>query len=163
MDISFKEQLNGFYKILDERADQIKIILIDAGFNVEKRYFNGHFDKDASGNYVKDYYPIPVIEVKGLCDIEIVEMHINVSAKISKENAINFDYGKFADCYFEVYGVNDYLADYCKSGEDITNLLKNLEACNEREIGFAFTLEKDCAVDRILKLLTLLKNNGFYY
>ena len=162
--MGFKEQLNNFYKNLDDKASQIKKILDKNGFRVEKGYFNGHYyNKDAAGNYVKDYYPIPVIEVKGLCDIEIVGTHINISTKTSIKNAIHFEYEKLADYYFEVYGVIDYLADYYKSGEDIVKLYKNLEACDEKEIGFAFSFVNNTTADRILKFIVLLRNNGFYY
>ena len=161
--MSFKDQLNKFYKNLDDLANQIRDILSKNGFTVKKGYFNGHFDKDASGNYVKSYYPISVIEVNGLCDIEIVGDYISVSSKISKKKAINFDYERLSGYNFEVYGVVDYLADYYKSGEDITNLFKNLEKCDEKEIGFAFTFASCTAIDVILNLMLLLKNSEFYY
>lgn len=162
--MSFKDQLNQFYKNLDDKANQIKEILDKNGFNVEKCYYNGHYyNKDSSGNYVKDYYPIPVVEVRGLCDIEIVGSHIGVSTKTSIKNAIHFDYKKLSNYYYEVYGVVDYLADYYKSGEDIVKLYNSLEACNEKEIGFAFSFANNTTTDKILKFMTLLKNNGFYY
>ena len=159
----FKDQLNKFYKDLDDQSNRIKDILTENGFTVKSGYFNGHFNKDASGSYVKDYYPIPVIEVKGLCDIEIVGDSVNVTTKTSKENAIKLDYEKLSRYKFETYGVIDYLTDYYKSGEDIANLYKSLEACNEREIGFGFSFANSTATNVILNLLILLKNNGFYY
>lgn len=162
--MGFKEQLNEFYKNLDDKTNQIRNILVKNGFRVEKGYFNGHYyNKDASGNYVKDYYPIPVIEVKGLCDIEIVGSHINISTKTSIKNAIHFNYDKLSEYYYEVYGVIDYLADYYKSGEDVVKLYKNLEACNEKEIGFAFSFANYTTADRILKFMLVLRSNGFYY
>ena len=162
--MSFKDQLNEFYKNLDDKTNQIRDILVKNGFRVEKGYFSGqYYNKDASGNYVKDYYPLPVVGVKGLCDIEVVGTHLNVSTKTSIKNAIHFNYDKFSDYYYEVYGVNDYLADYYKSGEDIVKLYKNLEACDEKEIGFAFNFANNTSVDKILKFVVILRNNGFYY
>ena len=162
--MSFRDQLNEFYKNIDDKANQIRDIMIKNGFRVEKGYFNGHYyNKDDTGNYVMDYYPIAVIEVKGLCDIEIVGPHINISTKTSLKNAIHFDYDKLSNYYYEVYGVIDYLADYYKSGEDIVKLYKNLEACDEKEIGFAFSFANNTTADRILKFAVVLKNNGFYY
>lgn len=161
--MSFKDQLNEFYKNLDDRSRQIKEILVKNGFRVEMGYYNGHYNKDAAGNYVKDYYPMPVLEVRGLCDIEIVGSHINVSTKTSIKNAIHFNYDKLNDYYYEVYGVVDYLADYYKSGEDIVKLYKNLEECNEKEIGFAFSFANNTAANKILRFMLVLRNNGFYY
>ena len=162
--MGFKEQLNEFYKNLDNRANHIRDILLKNGFKTEKNYYNGHYyNKDSAGNYVKDYYPMPVIEVFGLCDIEIVGPHINVSTKTSLENAIHFDYDLLSDYYFEVYGVIDYLADYYKSGEDIVRLYRSLEACTEKEIGYGFSFANNTPAVKILGLVTVLKDNGFYY
>lgn len=161
--MNFREQLNDFYKKLDDKAEQIKNILIKNGLKAEKKYFNGHYNKNAAGEYVKDYFPIPVIEVKELCDIEIVGMRINITSTTSLENAIHFDYGKISDYYYEVYGVVDYLSDYYKSGEELSVLYKNLGASEEQEIGFAFSIADDVSEDKILGLVTLLKSNGFYY
>ena len=162
--MSFKDQLNEFYKNLEEKTNQIRDSLAKNGLKVEKGYFSGHYyNKDASGNFVKDYYPIPVVEVKGICDIEIVGSHINISTKTSLKNAIHFDYDKLSDYYYEVYGVIDYLSDYYRSGEDILKLYKNLEACDEKEIGFAFSFANNTTADRIFRFVMRLKNYGFYY
>lgn len=162
--MGFKEQLNEFYKHLDTHAEKIKSILITNGFKAEKQYFNGHYyNKDAAGNYVMDYYPIPVVDVAGICNIEIVGSHINVSTKTPIKNAIQLNYNILSDCYFEVYGVIYYLADYYKSGENIIKLYKNLETCNERVIGFGFSFVNSTPTEKILNLVRILKENGFYY
>ena len=162
--MSFKDQLNKFYKNLDDKANQIKDSLIKNGFSVKKGYFNGHYlDKDSSGNYVKDFYPIPVLEVEGLCDIEIGGDCLNISSKTSIKNAFHLDYEKFLGYSFDVYGVVDYLSDYYKSGEDIAKLYMNLKASKENEIGFAFNFFKNVTTDEILEVMVLLKNNSFYY
>lgn len=161
--MDFKERLNDFYKKLDGEAEQIKNILIKNGFKCEKKYFNGHYNKNAAGEYVKDYFPIPVIEVKDLCDIEIVGNRINISSKTSLERALHFDYGKISDYYYEVYGVVDYLSDYYKSGEELKVLYRNLETSEEEEIGFAFSLASDASIDKIFNIISILKSGGFYY
>lgn len=162
--MGFMEQLNYFYKNLDDRAKQIRNILIKNSYKAHKNYYNGHYyNKDASGNYVMDYYPIPVVEVEGLCDIEVVASHINISSKLTLKDAISFNYDTISDYYYEVYGVKDYLADYYKSGDDLIKLYKNLEICNETEIGFAFSFDNSTPAEKILEIIIILKNNGFYY
>ena len=161
--MSFRDHLNEFYKNLDDKANYIIDILSKNGFNAEKSYLNGHYNKDANGKFVMDYYPIPVIDVKGLCNIELVVTHLNISTKTSLKNAVHFKYDKLSDYYYEVYGVIDYLADYYKSGEDIVKLYKNLEECNEKEIGFGFSFANNTAIDKILKLVVLFRDFGFYY
>lgn len=161
--MGFKEQLNEFYKNLDDKAEHIKYILRRNGFKAEKKYYNGHYNKDAAGNYVKDYYPIPVIEVIGLCDIEIVGIHLNISTKTSIKNAMRLNYKILSEYYYEVYGVNDYLADYYKSGENIMKLYRNLEASYEEEIGFSFSFVNNTTADKILRIVAILRDNGFYY
>lgn len=161
--MNFREQLNDFYKKLDDKAEQIKNILIKNGFQAEKKYSNGQYNKNAAGEYVKEYFPIPVIEVKDLCEIEIVGMRINITSMTNIDNAIHFDYSKISEYYYEVYGVVNYLSDYYKNGEELSVLFKNLGASEEQEIGFAFSLADDIKEDKILSLVNLLKSNAFYY
>ena len=59
-----------------------------------------------------DYYPIPVISIKGYCDIEIEIDEITISTKLKYNDALNFDYSKIMHYDFEMYGVKDYLKDY---------------------------------------------------
>ena len=161
--MDFKEQLNDFYKKLDGEAEQIRNVLIKNGLKCEKKYYNGHYNKNAAGEYVKDYFPIPVIEVNNLCDIEIVGNRINISSKTSLENALHFDYSKISDNYYEVYGVVDYLSDYYKSGEELKVLYDNLGKSEEDEIGFAFSIAADGSTDKIMHIISILKSSGFYY
>ena len=68
--MGFKEQLNEFYKNLDDRANHIREILLKNGFKTEKNYYNGHYyNKDSAGNLFKDYYPMTLIELFRLFDI----------------------------------------------------------------------------------------------
>jgi len=72
-------------------------------------------------------YPIPVISVQDLCDIEIDLDNVCISTKLSKQNALSFNCDKVAHLEFEVFGVEDYLADYYLPGEEISTLLQKIK------------------------------------
>ena len=56
-------------------------------------FYNGHYSKDSNGEFVFEYFPIPVISVLNTCDIEIgVNEIITITAKLKRENAITFKY-----------------------------------------------------------------------
>lgn len=70
-------------------------------------------------NEINAAYPIPVIGVKDFCDIEIQFDKISASTKLNREAALAYSYEKFSEYEFEVYGVEDYLADFYHNGQTI--------------------------------------------
>ena len=124
-----REQLNRLYRPLDERAQEYiaEMTKLHGGFKIESGFYNGHYHKNSEGNYRPDAYPIPVISVKGLCDIEIDFDGTSITSKLSKEQIISFDWNLLGNVKFEVYGVNDFLRDYgdnysaCEISESVQN------------------------------------------
>ena len=57
----------------DEKLHELiaKLTKLHGGFKVTSGFYNGHYHKNAAGLYQADTYPIPVISVMGLCDLEI--------------------------------------------------------------------------------------------
>lgn len=159
------KELNDFYKLLDDRANEIvsSFLKTHGGFKHTIGYYNGHYSKDDDGNYKLDYYPIPVISVFNICDIEINLYNTSLSTKLKRKNALAFDYSKLKDYDFEVYGVDDYLDDYYVKGNSIESLMKNLRESKEENIGFAFSFDKNIDGEQILKFIIFLSFNGFFY
>ncbi|OUN23473.1 hypothetical protein B5G37_08375 [Pseudoflavonifractor sp. An85] len=115
------------------------------------------------GNWTREAYPIPVIGVKGFCDIEVQPDHISVSTKLKRSTALNYSFVKFAEYDFEAYGVEDYLADFYHPGQTIEELKENIRACQEQEIGFSFSFPFDVNGQRMYEFVKLLRREGFYY
>lgn len=117
-----------------------------------------------------DLFPIPVIEAKGLCDIEIDIEGTSISTKLSKEKALKLDYEKLGELpgvvRFEVYGVEDYLQDYYVSGEedsDYGEASKKMAESAEAEFFFSFYFEENIGCEVVSKVVGELKDMGAYY
>lgn len=147
-------------------ADSICATLKNNGKCAEWAFYNGHFEKDGE-NWVKEYYPVPVISVRGLCDVELYTENCNITSKLTKEAALAFDYSLLKDTTFEMYGVENYLRDIYNSQIPEDEICQNILSSGEKEIGFAFPLPNignvEKTAEKILRLITFLFDNGFYY
>lgn len=150
------------YARLEDKSAQISQALRST-FPLESGWYSGHYHRDDDGGWVRESYPIPVLGVKGLCDIEVHFDRISLSTKLRRCAALDHSFAMVAGYDFEVYGVEDYLADFYHPGQTIEELKENILACNEPELGFSFTLSFDADRAEILKLVQLLRQEGFYY
>lgn len=159
------EELNEIYKKLEQKATELyaPFCKIHNVFNYKIAYYSGHYSKNKDGIYQMDYYPIPVIEIKDFCDIEVGLDKIIISTKLKRDKALIFDYNKISKYNFEVYGVKEYTTDYFIKGDTIDNLLSNIKSSNEKEIGYSFIFEYDLKGDELYKFVLFLRKNEFYY
>lgn len=157
-----KKQLNEIYERLDTKAKRIVRRFAGNGFACEMAYFNGHYSKNGQGEYEIEYFPIPVISLKGCCDIELEPDGITVSAKLARKEALAMDYTALSDYRFEVYGMEDYLSDYYGQKDTVEQLLCNLGQSKEKEIGYSFIFDFDTEEERLYELVCLLREKGFY-
>ncbi|MCM1194818.1 MAG: hypothetical protein NC099_04860 [Corallococcus sp.] len=157
-----KNELNAFYRDLELKTVAVLGRMEVLGLDYDIGYYNGHYFKNSDGEYEKEYYPIPVISVKGACDIELEFDRISVSAKLSKRAALHFDYGKISAYRFEAYGIENYLDNYYEDG-DIDKLLNNIKESKENAIGFQFEFDRDTDAKKIMEFVEFLRKNGFYY
>ncbi len=159
MDIN---SLNSFYKKIDSKACEITKTFNKNNLHSEYGYYNGHYYMN-NGEYEKSYFPIPVIEIKGLCDIEINVDLISLTAKLDREAALEYDYNKLKSRKFEAYGTENYLDDFYKTGQTAEELLINIKKSNEKEIGFSFEFSNDTNTEELYLFALFLKKEGFYY
>lgn len=158
-----RNRLNEIYCPLYMKSAEILSRFCRRTFEAELNWYCGHYSKDGGGQYTMDYFPIPVISVKGLCDIETGLDRISVSAKLKREKALSYPYEDFEGIPFEVYGVEDYLSDYYNSDMTLEQLRENIAKSGEKEIGFAFDFDRDENKDRLFDFAKLLRRKGFYY
>lgn len=109
-----------------------------------------------------DYYPIPVISVKGLCDVEISFDGISVTAKKKRKDVLNSSFAKLKGYSFEVFGVEDYLHTVYRDGMTIAEM-KGTSCSEEREIVFCFSLPWDIDGEAMYGFAKLLRQEEFYY
>ena len=158
-----RESLNEAYSGLEAKHNEIIRTLTHRIFELESGWYNGHYQKDSGGKWVRDAYPIPVITVKGLCDIELQFDRISVSTKLKREMALEYPFDKFMDYEFESYGVEDYLRDYYHPGQSVQDLKDNVSAGSEAEIGLSFSFPLEVTGQKIFDFVKMLRREGFYY
>ena len=163
MDKQLSNEINTAYSRLESKQTALIHALSHRIFKLESGWYNGHYHMDETGNWFRESYPIPVIDVKGLCNIEIPFDKITISTKLKRSAALAYPFEKFAGYEFEAYGVNDYLADFYHSGQTLQELQKNIRACDEKEIGFSFVFPFDVDGEQIFEFVKMLRREGFYY
>ena len=156
-------EINRVYYELDMRRAQLCSALYHRIFDVESGWYNGHYHKDDNGNWRRESYPIPVISVKGFCDIEIQFDEITVTAKRKRTAALNYSYEKIREYPFEAYGVEDDLSNLYHEGQTIQDLKKNITESDEEEIFFSFSFPLDVDGKVIFEFVKLLRRENFYY
>ncbi len=158
------DDLNRVYYPLYIKANEILHRFIPSSiFEAEYGWYNGHYNRDKDGEYKMDYFPIPVVSVKGYCDIEIGTERITVSAKLRREKALTFSFDEFEHIPFEAYGVDDYLSDFYSAGMTLSQLRGNIEKSGEKEIGFSFVFDRNSDSDLLFNFVNLLRRRRFYY
>ena len=151
-----KQQLNEIYYPLDLKQAELNA-LFRGNFELKSGWYNGHYHRDETGNWRRESYPIPVIGVKGLCDIEIPFDKISISTKLKRDAALGYSFEKIAGYEFEAYGVENYLTDFYHPGQTAQDLRENIRACNEKEIGFSFMFPLDRDGKQIFEFVKLLQ------
>lgn len=159
-----KKELNAFYKNLYNKAQELMrpFISMHRNYKCEMGFYNGHYSKDENGNYQMEFFPIPVIRIKGYCDIEIGIDSISISTKLSKQDIEFFDYTLLEKYDFEAYGVENYLDDYYLKGSTIDEFIQKVKESNEKEIGFSFVFD-DLDEEKVYRFVGFLSQNKFYY
>lgn len=159
-----REMLNRTYQPLIGKLHELVATLarVQEGTKVTSGFYNGHYHKNASGEYQEDIYPIPVISVTGLCDIEIDFDGISVTAKLSKESILLFDWNLLGDIPFEVYGVEQYLTDYGNS-QNMDEMSDMIPMSAEKEFFVSLSFPITVREDEVCKTIEALQKNHFYY
>ena len=163
MDKQILNEINTFYYRLELKKAELGHALFHRIFELESGWYNGHYREDENGKWFRESYPIPVIGVKGFCDIEISFDQISISTKLKRDAALAYSFEKFAGYEFEAYDVNDYLTDFYHAGQTVQDLKENIRACDEKEIGFSFVFPFDVDGKQIFEFVKLLRREGFYY
>lgn len=163
MDQTLYKDLNVLYLLLEEKKNEIIQNLKGLNLKVSSGWFNGHYRKTDSGKWEREAFPIPVISIHGICDIEIHDKRLSFSTKMKKENALAFSFVPYTVYEFEAYGVEDYLADYFHSGITLDDMQQQIQKSGENEIGFAIIVPFDFENRSLMDLIEKLKTDGFFY
>ena len=159
-----RSTLNKLYKPIIDKFYEItfQFVKLHGGYDCTSGFYNGHYHKNENSNYQEDKYPIPVISVTNICDIEIDFDNICITSKLSKEQIQSFDLDKLKDYAFEVYGVKNYLKDY-GSNLDINCIKQETSPSKETEFFVSFHFPFETSGEDILKFVRILRKWMFYY
>ena len=157
------DELNKIYYRLEMKQMELFQGLFHRVFELKSGFYNGNYHRDSKGLYVREHYPIPVIEVRGYCDVEINLENITVSTKLTKKKAVEYNYGKLEEYSFEVYGVEDYLQDFYEPGMVTEELQAAIKKSEEKEIGFSFKFNYDITGNEMYEFVKMLRREGFFY
>lgn len=155
------QELNGVYKPIYEYLQKLLKALTQQDYSTEWGFYNNHSVKQ-DNEWCLEYYPIPVITVKDICDIGIDINHVFIECKIRRENTIEFDWNMLSEYDFEVFGVEDYLKDFYNSAMKLDEISERISLSNEHEIGIGFKFCYLDIIDNLLELIKRLKTIGAY-
>lgn len=156
-------QLNQIYEPLEMKAAQLAFGLHHRIFDPQVRYYSGHYHRGTDGKNQREYFPIPVVEVPGYCDVEVNLDCVTVSTKLRRDAALVCTFDKFQQYEFEAFGVDDYLLDFYLPGMTIEKMKENIRSSDEKEIGFSFQFTHEIDGDTMYEFVKLLRRQGFYY
>ena len=164
MSENIRDVLNRVYKHIVEKSKEFVTALekSQSNYKVTSGFFNGHYHKDYEGQYLADAYPIMVISIIGLCDIEVDFDSITVTTKLSKVQTQIFDWKVLDGTSFEVYGVDNYLIDY-GSNQGLDAICEKILPSTEKEFFISFYLPVIISANEIITMINTLRSNEFYY
>lgn len=158
------KELNEFYYQLQIRCNSLMLGLRHRLLETECGWYNGHYYKNEEGEYECANYPIPVITVKGLCDIEVNLDSVSVTSKRNRLDTLDYSFSRFTGVPFEVFSIEQYLdEDYYAPGMSMEDFRENMRKSQEEELGFSFQFDKDVDKDEMFGFVKLLRQEGFYY
>ncbi len=163
MDKKKIKQLNKIYERLDSKTFDIIGALFHRIFELESGWYSGQYHKNEAGKWEEASYPVPIVSVKGFCDIEIHFDQITVFTKLKRTVALTYSFEKFAQYDFEAYSVKYYRVSYRDAGQTLEEMKENIRASDDREIKFAFYFPFDIERKPIFEFVKLLRREGFYH
>lgn len=130
---------------------------------MESGLYTGNYRRTGDGGWWKEEYPIPVTEIRGVCDIEIEPDKISVSTRLQRDAALEYPLEWLAGYEFEAYGADDFMHELYDAAQGESAFRDNIRACGEREIGFSFIFPFETKGERMYEFAEFLNRQGFYY
>ena len=162
MDEKYLAAIDAAYFSLEEKKTELLSTLSAARLRVKDGWHNGNYHKNELGEWERESYPIPVLELAGLCDIEVGFNRISVSTKLPTDCIESIRPEDFTPLDFEVYDVENFLEDIYTSRQPFIQLKASVKRHPTHEVGFTFYYPPQTTTTPILELIDLLDKNGFY-
>ena len=165
--VSIESQLTQIYNQLNNKAQRLSCSLNWRIYKFELElhmsslmYYENEDESDIS-------YPIPVVQIDKLCDVEYWLDKIIITSRINIKDALVFDFNKLNIYDWELYGCRQYPYLFYNKNDNhiiLDDKLNELIKLDENEIGIQIYLNKDEDSENVIKCIDKLRKfNLFYY
>lgn len=173
----FKARLNELYRALVAKAQSLMrefSPLVNPDLLMSMSYLIKHYirhmykHKEESLEYAaqhsENHYPIPVIRLSGLCDVEIDADVISVFTRLKRVDMLKFDFSRLEGYSFEAYGYGaGSRIDFCDCKETVQAMKDNILGSSTEVIDFYFDFPFDADEKEIFTLISRLQKAGFFF
>lgn len=144
--IEIHRLLNRLYEL----AKMILVKLEERDLPVSLKHYEGNYIKIA-GQYEYQHYPIPIILVEGIGDININLDQISFEFFVKKEELnVTLVENILEKSKVEVYGGKNCLVDFYREGDSAKQVVDKIKNSNERDIGIAYYLSKEFGEEEVI-------------
>ena len=148
MDKALFQQLNQVYAPLHGRAVRLTQALSRNGIEAKWGWYANHSVK-VDGEYQTEEFPIPVVEVPGLCEIGFNLDGCWLEFQLPRESALAFDWERLPEGS-EVYGVENYLMDFYHAGMDRAGIAARIAESTEPAVNTALAFPAGVELETLL-------------
>ena len=177
LDKGFKAQLNELYSTLTAKAQSLMkafMPLVDSQLLMSMSYVIKHYIRNMykrreatpenAAETSEDNYPIPVIRLSDLCEVEIYTDVISVFTRLKRSDVQELDFSRLSGYAFEAYGYDSgSLIDFCGGSAALQDIKDNILDGNTEVADFYFDFPFDADEGEISALVTLLHDSGFFF
>ncbi|WP_313132689.1 DUF3201 domain-containing protein [Anaerocolumna sp.] len=153
--------LNDIYRPVYEYLQSLLKALKELDYDYQWGFYNNHSMRE-DNQWFLEYYPIPVVTIKNICDIGIDMNRTFIEFKMKKEKAVLFHWEIISDYKFEVYGVEDYLSDFYNAALKLDDISEKISRSNEKEVGIEFEFSYLEDKSNLLNMVKKLESMGTY-
>lgn len=140
------------------QAENFAFDLNDRIYNSEIKLLIGSLMQYEEEDYDEIFYPIPVVQIGRLCDVEFWLDKIIITARIYLRDLKMYDLSKLQNYEYEFYGCREYPYLFYKKGDtNFKDKLDKLYKLYEKEIGIQIYLSQEESNDTIKKMCKFSK------
>lgn len=177
LDSDFKARLNEVYRELVAKAQSLMkefSPLVNPDMLMSMSYLIKHYIRhmykykeetlEDAARHSENHYPIPVIRLSGLCDVEIDTKVISVFTRLKRVDMLGFDFEQLKGYSFDAYGYGaGCRIDFCDGGDSLTEMKEHILSGSTEVIDFYFDFPFDTDEKEIFTLIKRLQNAGFFF
>ena len=174
---TFKASLNEFYTALTAKAQSLMkslMPLVDSTLLMSMSYVIKHYIRNMyklaeespehAEQHSENYYPIPVISLGGLCDVEVDTDAVSVFTRLKRVDMLRFDFSELAGYSFKAYGYGaGSLVNFCDNETTPEDVKEHILGSNAEVVDFYFDFHFDTDEGTVFALVKKLRNAGFFF